>query len=180
MTYGKLPEVAIQDANILIDLMNVGLLELVAELPITYLVPDLVVAELKDASQREVLQGAIKKGVVQHRGFDGTEMERIAAIYADESGISMPDCSCLYLAENEDCMLLTGDSALRSIAGRRQVRVHGALWLIDTAINRGLLSKALAADKLLDMLRGRSPCRWGSASHGSPGGAKSPARKRWL
>jgi hypothetical protein len=51
--------VAVKDANILIDCVELSLLEQVLKLSITFKIPDFVWAEIEVPSQREVIQPLI-------------------------------------------------------------------------------------------------------------------------
>src|SRR2546430_9969052 len=58
--------VVVTDANILINLIHVGRLDLLGKLPpYSFVVPEEVVKEVKDPSQAEALQTAISSGLLQ-------------------------------------------------------------------------------------------------------------------
>ena len=63
-------------------------------------------------------------------GHEGTR--RAFEHFAQHQALAVHDCFALALAEQtEDCILLTGDSALRRIASGIGIEVHGILWTID-------------------------------------------------
>src|SRR5260370_37288844 len=66
-TPGSFPVgVVVTDANILINLIHVGRLDLLGKLPpYSFVVPEEVVKEVKDPSQTEALQTAISSGLLQ-------------------------------------------------------------------------------------------------------------------
>lgn len=70
---------------------------------------------------------------------------------------SFTDLSCLVLAEETGCKLLTGDNALRRAAeDQRTVIVHGTLWLLDQLIEYEILDSVRAAEALRLMLQSKA------------------------
>lgn len=62
------------------------------------------------------------------------------ALRARYSGPSTYDLFALVLALDRECPLLTGDKALRQLAGEKGVEVFGTLWLMEQLFEAGLIS----------------------------------------
>lgn len=62
------------------------------------------------------------------------------------------DLISLVLAMGEKAMLLTGDEALRVAAFQEGVEVHGTLWLLDTMVELGAISRA-EGHRSLELMR---------------------------
>lgn len=67
------------------------------------------------------------------------------------------DLLALAMAIQNECLLLTGDGALRSAAISEGVIVHGTLWLMDRLVESKVISEPNGATSLQLMLDGR---RW--------------------
>ena len=142
----------INDANILIDLLKINLVERFFQLEYGFHVADLVIEnELleEDAFQLEML---ISSGRLTKNRFTFDEMVEIQAMVDEHAGLSAPDCSCLFLARKLGAVLLTGDAALRRVAEQKGIEVHGILWGLDKLVAFGQLSKTEAADKLEELM----------------------------
>lgn len=131
---------AIQDANILIDLHNAGLLELYFRLGIETHTTDLVLREVSQPVQEYVLRGQLKV-----KAFSSDEMLALVAFMAKQpSGLSLEDCSVLQLALEMKAILLTGDNKLRNHAEKSKVETRGVLWLLDVLVAEMILDHATA------------------------------------
>ena len=65
--------------------------------------------------------------------------ERTLTYFNQHRALKIHDCFALVLAEDiEDSILLTGDSALRSVA-EGKVEVHGVLWATDQLEEHGIV-----------------------------------------
>src|SRR2546429_9587438 len=94
--------VVVTDANILINLIHVGRLDLLGKLPpYSFVVPEEVVKEVKDPSQEEALQTAISSGLLQ-----GGELMAQAELTLNQDliQVSGPDeAACLTLPSGRQC-----------------------------------------------------------------------------
>jgi hypothetical protein len=63
--------------------------------------------------------------------------------------LSLPDVFALELARRHGWILLTGDGALRALAGEQDVDCHGVLWVLDRLQEEAVVS----VQALLDGLR---------------------------
>lgn len=124
----------ISDANILIDMECGGLLAPMFRLEYEFAVPDVLYDEELSEHHPEVIALGLGKIEV---GADGVEyVERIVP-EATRRGISRNDLLALALARQEDCLLLTGDSRLRTLAEEEGREVHGTIWLVGELVRVG-------------------------------------------
>lgn len=89
-------KVAVQDANIIIDLIDCGLFELFFRLDLGVVTTSLVLAEISESSQKKACQTVVRKkwlNVVEISTLDYLRLQRL-----DLPGLSVPDRSALELA----------------------------------------------------------------------------------
>ncbi len=141
-------KVAVQDANILIDLELAGLFDLWFKTGIETHTTDLIRGELEKGRHEQAL-GYFKSKHIREHHLDAAELAAIATLEKEVGNkASFNDCSVLYLARKIDAMMLSGDKALRNAGKAREIEVHGTIWIFDILIEKGLLSQKVAATKL--------------------------------
>ena len=155
------------DTNVLIDLDRGALLEALFALPLTFVAPDVLIAELESPGGRQLVDRGLRSMTLI--GAEVVEVMDLAARYLAPS---INDLFALVLARGMGLTLLTGDRALRQLAGSQGVSVHGTLWLMDELVRQAVITPMEAAEALERMLEsGRrlpeAECRarlrrWGS------------------
>lgn len=140
----------INDANILIDLLKINLLDTFFQLEFDFQVTDVVLGEIQEDNVHE-LERFITNGILNKQGFLFEDLVKIQEVRNKYQALSIADCSCLYLAEKLSGTLLTGDGALRRIAEEHSIPVHGILWIFDEFVAGDLITKTVAYDKLLKL-----------------------------
>jgi predicted nucleic acid-binding protein len=141
----------VNDANILIDLLKLNLLDTFFQLDYDFQVTDLVLGEVRE-DNIEDLGRYLEASLLTKQEFTATELGEISALFTTFPALSFADCSCLYLAEKLSATLLTGDGALRRIATGRELPVHGMLWVFDNMIECGLITTAGAKEALVRLM----------------------------
>lgn len=141
----------VNDANILIDLLKIDLLDIFFNLEFDFQVTDIVFGEIHEENADD-LESFINNGNLTMQGFSFEDLMQIQLIEVDYPALSIADCSCLYLSQKLDATLLTGDGALRRIATQQEVGVHGILWVLDEMITNELITKAEARVKLIELM----------------------------
>jgi predicted nucleic acid-binding protein len=123
--------VIVSDSSCIIDLGKSSLVRAVLQLPYIFVIPDVLFHD-------ELLTfGPVGKEQLLALGLQVVELDphgtsRAFEHFAQHQALAVHDCFALALAEQtEDCILLTGDSALRRIASGIGIEVHGVLWTID-------------------------------------------------
>jgi predicted nucleic acid-binding protein len=82
-------------------------------------------------------------------------LEQISEIYIlnqTNRSVSTTDLSSYILARDLSAILLSGDGALRKLAKKYAIEVHGALWLLDHLILHGIIPASQAAAVLDRMI----------------------------
>lgn len=138
--------IAVKDANILIDLESMGLLDLWFQLEIETLTTSIVVNELICGNHHLALT-YVESGAIESVALDPFEL----ALRIEEfegSGLSEGDVSVFLLAEQRDAFLLSGDAVLRENAEVKKIEVHGTIWILEQMIKNNILVPVVAASKL--------------------------------
>ena len=137
----------INDANILIDLLQIDLLESFFKLEFEFHIGDMVLAEVQEKNN-DLLMMFVNNGTLQINSSTFEELLLINSIKQSNVNLSIPDCSCLFLAEKLSATLLTGDGALRKRASQMNLSVHGILWVFDELLEENIIPREKAIEKL--------------------------------
>lgn len=149
----------INDANILIDLANLDLLEVFAKLDFDLHTTDFVLEEI-NRKQRVLIDRLI---ISDRLSIIETELiadyEGINLLLTNTRGLSFEDCSVWYYSKKMNAILLTGDGRLRKYTRNDAVTVRGILFVFEELIKQGLLSYGDAILKIqqLNQLNIRLP-----------------------
>lgn len=141
----------VNDAGILIDLLQADLIGPFFQMENEFHITDFVRAEVQEKNVYH-LDTFIQNGKLIKRTFGFEELVQIQLLEEKHHALSIPDCSCLYLAEILSATLLTGDGALRRIAGQNNIPVHGILWVFDELVKQNLISPRTAHQKMKKMM----------------------------
>lgn len=147
-------ELAIKDANVIIDLIYGEILETtLSGLDFTFIITDLVLEEITSPENASVqVKESINEGWISVKSFSPEEIIAIVEMQETNSALSLEDCSCLYYAKENSAVILTGDAALRKAAHRESVKVIGTIGILDTLIKDGILTEAQAAEALTKIM----------------------------
>ncbi len=130
----------INDANILIDLANLDLLEVFAKLDFDLHTTDFVLEEI-NRKQRVLIDRLINS---DRLSIIETELmadyEGINFLLTNTRGLSFEDCSVWYYSKKMNAILLTGDGRLRKHVRKDDVTVRGILFVFTELIEQGHLS----------------------------------------
>lgn len=159
----RVQRIVVSDANVLINLMRAGRLELCRDLPgLEFVVPDHVREEITVPEQREALDDAVADGLFQIAAI--TEPKDIA-LFADLTvHLGRGEAACLVLAARNGWTVASDEKRrFRREAVNRigEDRIIGTADLFIRSIRAGLLTIEEAdADKtLLEERRFRMPFR---------------------
>jgi predicted nucleic acid-binding protein len=143
--------VLVNDANILIDLLKLDLIDPFFQLHCEFHVTDLVAAEVLEENVKE-LERYVTDGILIKRSFAFEELQEIRLVKNKHPGLSIADCSCVYLSTRLSATLLTGDAVLRRAAKRNRIPVHGLFWVFEELLVQSILSKKQAHKKLTKLM----------------------------
>jgi rRNA-processing protein FCF1 len=140
--------VVVNDANILIDLIKLNLVDHFFNLNWEFHSSDLIIEnELYDEQKTEI-EPYIRSGRLTIQKTTASDLQVIMEILEEKPQLSDKDCSALYCAQKLNASLVTSDNPLRKFAREKGVLVHGHLWVFDQMILCGVLSHADAIQKL--------------------------------
>jgi predicted nucleic acid-binding protein len=143
--------IAITDANVFIDLIEIDTLPLLFELPYTIHTTTFVIDELIDI-QKEQVNKYVNNNLLNVRGFDSTQVAHLQQVATQYRKLSETDVSVLVYAREINGTLLTSDNPLRKAAQKMNLCVHGMLWLLDEWVTLELLSPTQAATHLVYLM----------------------------
>lgn len=145
-------KIAVQDANVLIDLELAGLFDLWFQLGIETHTTDLIRRELEEGGHDQAL-AYFKSGQVREHGLSFDDLAQVSDLVTEVgSKAKFNDCSVIFLAMKLDAMLISGDKALRKAGRERRIEVHGTLWMFDQLVEAGIMPGEVAAAKLGHLL----------------------------
>lgn len=145
-----MPEVAVilvADANIWIDFHHAGRLKEIFALPFEICTTDFVADELKKPDITK-----LKSLGLRVESLSAEKVQTLFDLANKYRKPSLPDLSCLLLAKDKNCGLLTGDNNLRAASKEEGVKVHGTLWLLDKLVENKVLKKKSASQALTKMM----------------------------
>lgn len=131
--------VAIQDANILIDLVKTGLFEYCLALQYEFTTTEIILEELYD-EQLEMIQPHINSGKFLVISISDEALVEIQLMSLQDTRLSEQDWSAVYYAEQMEAILLSGDKPLRKLAKSKGLDVHGIFWLLDQLVGLNILT----------------------------------------
>ena len=141
-------KILINDANILIDLVKVDLLNQFASLSYDLYTTDFILEEVNQ-KQKEKINKVISDDKITL--IITSQIEDFQGIYdllAISSGLSFEDCSVWYYSKKMDGTLITGDRKLRKIVERNEIEVRGIIFILDEILSQGLISFDIAIEKI--------------------------------
>ena len=145
--------IVISDANVIIDLLSVSLLEAFFALPCEICTTDFVISEISQPEQQKILQKFIKSKKLGVVSFDSDDIDQVVLLLSKcRNNASFVDCSVWYYAKKVNGRLLTGDGKLRSVAERDNIKVSGVLYLFDNFVEYGILTAEEAAENLESLM----------------------------
>ena len=153
--------IIVNDTNIFVELLELGVLERFFTLPWEIYTTDFVMLELLREGLSEKVEMYSNGNLLKIIKFDEEELLNIIDFwqqYKRRTNMSLNDCSAWYFAKKHQFLLLTSNRMLEPAlyAGEE---VQGILYVIDQLIKESVLSKQIAISKikLLGMSNPRLP-----------------------
>ncbi len=141
-------KIVISDANILIDLIRLDMIEAFFQFEHLELkTTDFIFDELLE-EQQAILQVFIDKGNLAIIEAETEAMSNISTIFNKTNGLSIQDCSAWYFAKATNGILLTGDGKLRKLSAADGVEVRGILFIFDQLLLAGHITFETAVVKI--------------------------------
>ena len=145
--------IAIKDANLLIDLFDIDLIDSFFQLNLEFHTTTLIFGEL-DNDQQKYLKQFIETEKLKIREISILEIETFKNLPVQTRKLSVQDLSLYFYAiELKNCMILTGDNRLRKEAEKIGFEVHGVLWVFEELVNHNILEKQTAIQRLDELMK---------------------------
>lgn len=143
-------KIAITDANIFIDIIELGLTEYLFQIEIELHTTLGVVDELSDDQQSKLKKYINKEFLTIHFPSE-EELLHVKEMEFDR-GFSDTDCYLLYICKENEMILLSGERKMRNFCNQESLEVYGVIWLFDEFIRQNLISHVLAIEKMEALL----------------------------
>ena len=132
--------IAIQDANIMIDLLKTGLFDYCLSLDYEFTTMDIILDELYE-EQVAMIQPHISSGKFTIIEISIEDLRAIQEMALENDRLSEQDWSAVYFAQQNSGILLTGDSRLKNIAAAKGITICGMLWILDQLVEKKVFTK---------------------------------------
>ncbi len=144
----------INDANILIDIVQLDLVDAFFSLGFELYTTDFVFAELEIIQQK-----ALQSDKLTIISPTENDLFAIANRTNFNNGLSFEDCSVWYFAEKMNGVLITGDGRLRTKAKASGIDVKGIIYIIEEIKKQNILDTQTCIEKMetLQSLNNRLP-----------------------
>lgn len=145
-------KIIVNDANIFIDLLSVGLLE--AFFALAYFgyeiwTTSFVCSEVRRGSNKFLLEKFEKKDLLHIARFNPEELHEIVELMqSSTNNTTIGDASVWYYAKRTGGLLLTGDRKLRNISEKDGIQVSGIIYVWEQMLACNIVSAEEAADNL--------------------------------
>ncbi len=144
-------KVAVTDASIFIDLIQIGCIKLLSRLNCEIVTTYAVIAELYDWQQL-ILEEMIQAQVLIVYPTPENDLKTWRDKLAMAKRLSIPDITMLWLASRLEAMVLTSDKLMRLASTRLNLETHGILWLFDQFLEKELITHLEACTGLETLL----------------------------
>ncbi len=169
-------KILINDANILIDLVKLNLLEQFVNLSHELHTTDFILEELVQEQKKDISKWINEGRINLIVTFEVNDFQGIYDLLEGSAGLSFEDCSAWYYSKKMKGTLVTGDKKLRKVAEENEIEVRGMIFILDEILKQGLITfeRAIEKIKLLYVLNDRLPQkelakrieRWGNKEYG--------------
>ncbi len=151
--------VVVNDTSVLIDLADMGLIEVLPALNWELQTSDLIIEELAGDAGFQQIEKLIAAGHLHVASFVSDDMSVVAEMSGEYGSLSIEDCSVWYMAKERDAILLTADRQLRKIAQSDGIEVHGTLYVVEQFVLEGTITanRAIQALSTLKASNQRAP-----------------------
>ena len=138
----------VNDASVLIDLLDMDLFTSYLELNWEMITSDLIVEELIGDARFIRVRALLGESKLKIEVLDSLALPFVAAMSNDHPALSLEDCSVWFLAKQKNAVLLTTDQRLRRQAKSDGVEVHGSLFVVQALLKHGIINQVMARQAL--------------------------------
>ena len=142
--------IAIQDANIMIDLIKTSLFDYCLALDYLFSTTNIILDELYEI-QIDVIRPHIASGKFTIIEITEDEITEIKKISLEETRLSEQDWSAVFYAQKKQAFILSGDRRLRQVAEAKGLTTYGILWILDQIVDKKILIPKQACSFLKEL-----------------------------
>ena len=143
-------KVAITDANIFIDIINLKFITQFFELKIDIHTTLDVLDELHDHQSAILLAFKSNKKLTVHN-LSPEQLDAMQ-VFIPSKRLSDADKTVIYIAHEEKAMLLSSDGPARKFAQEKNIETHGLVWLFDELVGNNIINHTMACNKINELL----------------------------
>jgi len=143
-------QIIVNDASIIIDILAIDMFACFLKLEIEKHISSFVLDEIEEGINCELLKAINNNKMNKDPCTEG--LSTIGKLKRQFPALSWPDCSCLYLSQKTNAILLTGEKKMTSIAKSKRIEAHGILWLLDILIENKIIDSSTAYEKLRHLM----------------------------
>lgn len=142
-------KIAVTDANIFIDLYELGLTNMFFNLELEIHTSSSVLFELY-SEQQQILKAYESVGKLNVHNL---QEQDFIDIYTEEypKSLSEADKSVLHIANKINASVLSSDKTLRNCAKNKNIECHGIIWILDKLVETNILNEKEAKNKLIQL-----------------------------
>ncbi len=145
----------ISDASVLIDIECGELTSAMFSLHWQFAVPDILFSE--ELAERH---GHLSQFGLLSKTMSGELIAEAYKLRQKYMRTSVNDLLALTLAKHENCQLLTSDKALREVAKKLNMKVHGTIWLVEQMLQNNKITSEVARVSFQQMQNSGSRLPW--------------------
>lgn len=138
--------IAVTDANIFIDLIKLDLLDCMFGLDMEIHTTREVFDQL-NAEQSAIAETFLHTGELHVYNFSWAELQEIYDLDCPK-GLETADKTVYYYSTKVEAIVLSGDKKLRTFCLNKKLDVKGILWLFDQFVEKEILTKGAAAERI--------------------------------
>ena len=142
--------IAITDANIFIDLIELTLIDYLFQIDLEIHTTQVVLEELLD-EQQALLQTFQDNKQLIITVLTDEDRQAILKMKVNR-GFSDADKTLLYIGQSSEMLLLTGERLMRNYFRKQGMEVRGIIWLFDNFVEKELCSPTVAIKKMKELL----------------------------
>ncbi len=139
-------KVAITDANIFIDIIELSLVEFLFQIGLEIHSTIGIIEELTEV-QQEIIRYYITDGQLKIHFQTEENLLEIEKESFDQ-GFSDADCFLLLLSKENGMLLLSGERKMRLFCDDNNLEVRGIIWLFDEFLRLNLINNETAIQKM--------------------------------
>ena len=145
----------INDANILIDIVKLDIVDAFLTLDFELYTTDFVFNELETLQQNQLVSK--KLNIIATEEIE--DFDAIIKLKEEHNGLSFEDCSVWYYAKKLNGVLITGDNKLRKKVSQSGITVKGIIFIIEEIKkqNKRTISECINLLMLLKTINNRLP-----------------------